>query len=116
MANKVGTDDVTVASGHRHATWKAQIASGSEAVTSPGTLVLGGTTAGNYTLIGAAFGEHHHGIVERPANNDSETYGRMDSGAGSTAFTTSLQNGETVGTTISASGSSRRSNAVGAAA
>jgi hypothetical protein len=50
VANKVGSDNVTVASG------SGTLASanvGSEAITSFGTLALGGTAAGNYTLAGA---------------------------------------------------------------
>jgi O-glycosyl hydrolase len=51
VANKVGSDDVTVASG------SGTVASpniGTQAITSFGTLALGGTTAGNYTLSGAS--------------------------------------------------------------
>ncbi len=51
VANKVGTDDVTLASG------SGTLASanvGSRAVSSVGTLALGGTAAGNYTLTGAS--------------------------------------------------------------
>ena len=51
VANKVGSDDVTVASGSGTLT-SANV--GSEAITSFGTLVLGGTAAGNYTLSGAS--------------------------------------------------------------
>src|SRR6185369_16866042 len=50
ITNKVGADDVTVASG------SATLASagvGSPSISSMGTLALGGTTAGNYTLTGA---------------------------------------------------------------
>ena len=50
VSNVVGTDDVTVASG------TATLASknvGTQAITSVGTLALGGTAAGNYTLTGA---------------------------------------------------------------
>ena len=50
VSNKVGTDIVTVASG------TATLASknvGSQAITSVGTLALGGGSAGNYTLTGA---------------------------------------------------------------
>jgi len=50
VANKVGSDNVTVASG------SATLAGanvGSEAITSLGTLALGGTAAGSYTLSGA---------------------------------------------------------------
>jgi hypothetical protein len=49
VSNKVGTDIVTVASG------TATLASknvGSQAITSVGTLALGGGSAGNYTLTG----------------------------------------------------------------
>jgi len=51
VANKVGSDDVTVASG------SGTVASpniGTQPITSFGTLALGGTTAGNYTLSGAS--------------------------------------------------------------
>src|SRR5205807_1686013 len=48
--NLLGTDAVTVASGS--ATLASKNA-GPEAITSVGTLTLGGTSAGNYTLTGA---------------------------------------------------------------
>ncbi len=51
VANKVGSDDVTVASG------SANLASahvGAQAITSAGTLALGGAAAGNYTLVGVS--------------------------------------------------------------
>ncbi len=50
VANKVGSDAVTVASG---SAVLASASVGPEAVTSIGTLALGGTAATNYTLIGA---------------------------------------------------------------
>jgi hypothetical protein len=50
VANKVGSDNVTVASGSGTL---AGVNVGSEAITSFGTLALGGTAAGNYTLAGA---------------------------------------------------------------
>ena len=50
VANKVGGDNVTVASGSGTL---AGANVGSEAITSYGTLALGGTAAGNYTLTGA---------------------------------------------------------------
>ena len=51
VANKVGGDNVTVASGNGTL---AGANVGSEAITSFGTLALGGTAAGNYTLSGAS--------------------------------------------------------------
>ena len=51
MANKVGSDNVTVVSGNGTL---AGANVGSEAITSFGTLALGGTAAGNYTLAGAS--------------------------------------------------------------
>jgi hypothetical protein len=50
VVNKVGSDNVTVASGSGTL---AGANVGSEAITSFGTLALGGTAAGNYTLAGA---------------------------------------------------------------
>ena len=50
VANKVGSDAVTVASG---SAVLASASVGPEAITSIGTLALGGTVATNYTLIGA---------------------------------------------------------------
>jgi hypothetical protein len=47
VANKVGSDDVTVASGSGTLANKTV---GSQAISSLGTLALGGATAGNYTL------------------------------------------------------------------
>jgi hypothetical protein len=51
VANKVGSDNVTVASGSGTL---AGANVGSEAITSFETLALGGTAAGNYTLAGAS--------------------------------------------------------------
>jgi uncharacterized protein YfiM (DUF2279 family) len=51
VANKVGSDNVTVAAGSGTL---AGANVGSEAITSFGTLTLGGTAAGNYTLAGAS--------------------------------------------------------------
>jgi hypothetical protein len=51
VANRVGSDNVTVASGSGTL---AGANVGSEAITSFGTLALGGTAAGNYTLAGAS--------------------------------------------------------------
>jgi large repetitive protein len=50
VANKVGSDDVTVVSGNGTL---AGTAAGDQAIISLGTLALGGTAAGNYTLTGA---------------------------------------------------------------
>jgi O-glycosyl hydrolase len=50
VANKVGSDNVTVASGSGTL---ASAKVGSEPITSFGTLTLGGTASGNYTLAGA---------------------------------------------------------------
>ena len=51
VANQVGSDNVTVASGNG-TLGGANV--GSEAITSLGNLALGGTAAGNYTLAGAS--------------------------------------------------------------
>lgn len=51
VANKVGSDAVTVASGSGTL---AGSSVGSQAITSFGTLALGGAAAGNYTLVGAS--------------------------------------------------------------
>ena len=51
VANKVGGDNVTVVSGSGTL---AGANVGSEAIMSLGTLALGGTAAGNYTLVGAS--------------------------------------------------------------
>jgi fibronectin-binding autotransporter adhesin len=50
VANKAGSDDVNVASG---SATLAGAGVGAQAIVSLGTLALGGTTAGNYTLTGA---------------------------------------------------------------
>ncbi|MFZ0827580.1 MAG: MBG domain-containing protein [Verrucomicrobiia bacterium] len=51
VANKIGSDNVTVASGSGTL---ASANAGSEAITSFGALTLGGAAAGNYTLAGAS--------------------------------------------------------------
>ncbi len=51
VSNKVGSDDVIVASG---SSTLASADVGAESISSFGTLALGGTTAGNYTLIGGS--------------------------------------------------------------
>jgi hypothetical protein len=51
VGNKVGSDSVTMASGSGTL---AGVAVGPEAITSFGTLTLGGASAGNYTLSGAS--------------------------------------------------------------
>ncbi len=114
VANKVGADDVNVASGTGTL---AGANVGSEAIASFGDLALGGTTAGNYTLVAASGSVNiSTASLSVTANNDSKTYGQTKTyGAGSTAFTSSpLQNGETIGTvTITASGGTAANNAVG---
>lgn len=114
VANKVGVDDVTVASGNGSV---AGANAGSEAITSFGTLALGGTTAGNYTLVGASGSVTvTTANLSITANNDSKTYGQtLAYGAGSTAFTSgALQNGEAIGTvTITASGGTSVTDAAG---
>ncbi len=115
VANKVGVDDVFVASGSGSL---AGANVGAEGITSFGTLALGGTTAPNYTLVGASGSVTvTTATLSITANDDSKTYGQTKSyGAGSTAFTTSpLQNGETIGTvTITASGGTAVSDPAGA--
>jgi hypothetical protein len=51
VANAVGSDDVNAASGSVNL---ASASVGTQAITSPGTLVLGGTTGSNYTLAGVS--------------------------------------------------------------
>ena len=51
VSNKVGSDDVTVASGSGTL---ASANAGVQSITSFGTLALGGTTAGNYTFTGGS--------------------------------------------------------------
>ena len=114
VANKVGSDDVTLASGSGTLLSKDV---GSPTITSLGNLALGGTAAGNYTLAGAS------GLVAISrtalaitANSDTKTYGDTKTcGAGSTAFTSSgLPAGETVGSvTITASGGTAATAPVG---
>ncbi len=105
VANPVGSDIVTVGGGFANL---AGANEGVEAITSPGSLTLGGTAAANYTLTGVSGSVTiTPATLSITANNDSKIFGQIKTyGAGSTAFTTSpLQNGETVGSvTITASG------------
>ncbi len=105
ITNIVGADSVVLASG---AAGFSNPNVGVRAVTSGGTLALGGARATNYTATGAIGSIT---ITNAPltitANNDSKVYGTTKAyGAGSSAFTSGgLQNGETVGSvTITANG------------
>jgi hypothetical protein len=98
VANKVGIDDVTVASGSGTLSSKDV---GSQTISSLGDLALGGTAAGNYTIAGASGSVTiSQAALTITADNDTKVYGDTKLyGAGSTAFTsTGLQNGETIGT------------------
>jgi hypothetical protein len=74
VANKVGSDDVTVASGNGTLT-SAEI--GPQAIASFGDLVLDGAAAGNYTLSGASgsvtIGMADSGLVVSSSANPSPT-------------------------------------------
>jgi hypothetical protein len=73
VANKVGTDDVSLASG---AGTLAGANVGSEAIASTGSLALGGTTAVNYTLAGAAGSVNVTAVpLTITAGAQSKTYG-----------------------------------------
>jgi hypothetical protein len=114
VVNKVGSDDVMVASGSGTLSGKD---AGSRAIASVGTLGLGGTAAGNYTLIGASSSVTiSPAALAITANSDTKTYGDTRTyGSGSTAFTsTGLQNGENVGSvTVTASGGTADTAPVG---
>jgi hypothetical protein len=72
VSNKVGSDNVTVASGSGTL---ANASVGSEALTSVGSLALGGTNAGNYTLAGATGSV----TITNPFNPFSITISMLDS-------------------------------------
>jgi autotransporter-associated beta strand protein len=104
ISNAVGGDDVSLASG---AATLAAASPGPEAITSGGSLTLGGTTAPDYTLTGVS------GTVTISAtpltitaNAQTNTYGSTLS-LGTTAFTVqgTLASGESVtGVTLTANG------------
>ncbi|MGA2246322.1 MAG: YDG domain-containing protein [Verrucomicrobiota bacterium] len=97
VANAVGTDQISLTSG-RAALAAASI--GSEAIASVGTLALGGSTAGNYTLSGASGSVNINSTpLSIIAGPQSKTYGQtLAFGIGNTNFTcTGLQNSETIG-------------------
>jgi autotransporter-associated beta strand protein len=106
VANIVGSDSVTVASGTGVL---ASPATGPEAITSVNTLALGGASVANYTLAGAGGTVTvTSGTLDITPTPQTKTYGQaLTLGSGSTNFTaTGLQNGETVGSvTITASNS-----------
>jgi hypothetical protein len=114
VANRVGSDDVNLASGSGMLTSKDV---GSPTIASLGNLALGGTSAGNYTLIGASGSASiSRATLTITAGNDSKTYGDAKTcGAGSTNFTCSgLPPSETVGSvTITASGGTANTDPVG---
>src|SRR5439155_1443882 len=87
VSNKVGSEDVTVASGSGTLASKDV---GARAITSFGSLALGGTDAGNYTLTGTTGSVTiSTARLDITANNDSKYYGQTKTyGAGSTAFMT----------------------------
>jgi hypothetical protein len=114
VANKVGSDVVTVVSGNGTLAGKNV---GAQAVSSFGNLTLGGAAVANYTMTGASGSVTIGGaVLNITANNDSKVYGQtVTYGSGSTAFTsTGLQNGEAIGTvTITASGGTAATDPVG---
>src|SRR3989442_1464087 len=95
VSNKVGTDDVTVATGSGTLASKTV---GSPAITSVGPLGLGGTAAGNYTLTGATgSGTINKAHLTVTADNQSKTYdGTVFSPF--TATISGFKNGETPAT------------------
>jgi len=105
IINASNSDVVTLTSGAANL---AGAGVGLEAILSPGTLVLGGLNAGNYTLTGAS-GSVTVGVVPLTitANPQSKTYGQtITFGSGSTQFGSSgLQPGDTIGSvTLACSG------------
>jgi hypothetical protein len=114
VANKVGSDVVTVTSGSGTLAGKNV---GAQAISSFGSLTLGGAAAGNYTLTGASGSVTISGAaLNITADNDTKVYGQTSSyGSGSTAFTSSgLRNGELIGSvTVTASGGTAATDPVG---
>ena len=114
VANKVGSDVVTVVSGNGTLASKNV---GAQAISSFGNLTLGGAAVGNYTLTGASGTVTISGAtLNITANNDTKVNGQTKTyGSGSTAFTSSgLQNGESIGSvTITASGGTSAADPVG---
>jgi hypothetical protein len=114
VANKVGSDVVTVVSGNGTLAGKNV---GVQAISSFGNLTLGGGAAANYTMIGASGSVTMGGAsLSITANNDTKAYGQtVTYGSGSTAFTSSgLQNGEVIGSvTVTASGGTASTDPVG---
>ncbi|MGZ5569417.1 MAG: beta strand repeat-containing protein, partial [Limisphaerales bacterium] len=95
IGNKVGVDDVTVASG------TATLASadvGSRAITSVGTLALGGANAGNYTLSGASGSVSITAkALSITANNQTKIKGNAFLFNGTEFTTSGLVSPETIG-------------------
>jgi hypothetical protein len=114
VANKVGSDVVTVVSGSGTLASKNV---GAQAISSFGSLTLGGAAVANYTLTGASGSVTISGAtLHITADNDTKIYGQTRTyGPGSTAFTSSgLQNGELIGSvTITASGGTAATDPVG---
>jgi hypothetical protein len=114
VANKLGSDDVTVASGSGTLSSKDV---GSRTIALVGSLALGGTGAGNYTFAEASGSVTiSQAALSLTARDDTKMYGDTKTcGAGSTAFTSSgLQGSETIGSvTITASGGTADAAPVG---
>jgi hypothetical protein len=113
VANAVGSDNVTVASGTGGLAGKNV---GSRSIASPGTLALGGTRATNYTLVGATGSVT---ISQAPlvitANDQRKTYGTALA-LGTTAFSvgTGLASGESIAAvTLTANGGTNATDAAG---
>ncbi|MEI6675158.1 MAG: YDG domain-containing protein [Verrucomicrobiota bacterium] len=107
ISNILDSDDVTVASGSADL---ADAAAGSQTVTSPGSLALGGAAMANYTLTGVSGAVTiDPALLTVTANNRSKAQGAsLAFGSGSTQFTSSgLQHSETIGSvTLACSGGS----------
>ena len=114
VANKLGSDGVSVASGRGTLSSKDV---GSRTIALVGNLALGGTAAGNYTFAEASGSVTiSQAALSLTARDDTKMYGDTKTcGAGSTAFTSSgLQGSETVGSvTITASGGTADAAPVG---
>ena len=96
VTNAVGVDNVTVTSGTATLAGKNV---GQEAITSAGSLVLGGTSASNYTLAGfGGFVTITKVPLSVTANAQNTTYGALVTLVGSTQFTSGgLQTGDSIG-------------------
>ncbi len=95
VANKVGAEDVTVASG---TATLAGSSPGSQAITSIGDLALGGAAAGNYTLSGATGSVTiNPAPLSITAQDQTKTKGNTFAFSGTEFNSLGLQGGETIG-------------------